>query len=66
MEHPENNGKPKDHKSKIKFKIMSLKVKGGTEYAPELVSLSMLFRGLLNLNLFGVEDYWKWVPRWLI
>ncbi|XP_023535121.1 vesicle-associated protein 4-1-like [Cucurbita pepo subsp. pepo] len=36
VEHPENNGKPKDHKSKIKFKIMSLKVKGGTEYAPEL------------------------------
>ncbi|XP_022937296.1 vesicle-associated protein 4-1-like [Cucurbita moschata] len=36
VEHPENNEKPKDHKSKIKFKIMSLKVKGGTEYAPEL------------------------------
>lgn len=36
VEHPENNEKPMDQKSKIKFKIMSLKLKGGTEYAPEL------------------------------
>ncbi|KAK9268241.1 hypothetical protein L1049_010684 [Liquidambar formosana] len=37
MEHPENNEKPMDQKSKVKFKIMSLKVKGGTmDYVPEL------------------------------
>lgn len=38
VEHPENNEKPVDQKSKVKFKIMSLKVKEGTDYVPELVS----------------------------
>ncbi|KMS98366.1 hypothetical protein BVRB_4g093220 [Beta vulgaris subsp. vulgaris] len=36
MEQPENNDKMQDLKRKVKFKIMSLKVKEGTEYAPEL------------------------------
>lgn len=37
VEHPENNEKPLlDQKSKVKFKIMSLKVKGPMEYVPEL------------------------------
>ncbi|KAK3040294.1 hypothetical protein RJ639_028209 [Escallonia herrerae] len=36
MEHPENNEKQSDQKNKVKFKIMSLKVKAGLEYAPEL------------------------------
>ncbi|KAK2984727.1 hypothetical protein RJ640_004552 [Escallonia rubra] len=36
MEHPENNEKQSDQKNKVKFKIMSLKVKAGMEYAPEL------------------------------
>lgn len=36
VEQPENNEKVIDQKSKVKFKIMSLKVKGGIEYAPEL------------------------------
>ncbi|XP_009616168.1 vesicle-associated protein 4-1-like isoform X1 [Nicotiana tomentosiformis] len=36
VEHPENNEKPVDQKSKVKFKIMSLKVKEGTDYVPEL------------------------------
>lgn len=37
VEHPENNEKPLlDQKSKVKFKIMSLKVKGLVEYVPEL------------------------------
>ncbi|KAE8125724.1 hypothetical protein FH972_020498 [Carpinus fangiana] len=36
VEHTENNEKQLDQKSKIKFKIMSLKVKGGMEYVPEL------------------------------
>lgn len=38
VEQPENNEKPQDQKSKVKFKIMSLKVKGPMEYVPELVS----------------------------
>lgn len=33
---PENNEKQLDQKSKAKFKIVSLKVKGGLEYVPEL------------------------------
>ncbi|KAI9086627.1 hypothetical protein K1719_031221 [Acacia pycnantha] len=36
VEPPENNEKPIDQKSKVKFKIMSLKVKGELEYVPEL------------------------------
>nr|AAB41326.1 membrane associated protein [Arabidopsis thaliana] len=37
VEHPENNEKqPLNQKSKVKFKIMSLKVKPGVEYVPEL------------------------------
>lgn len=36
VEHVENNEKQLDLKSKIKFKIMSLKVKGGIDYVPEL------------------------------
>ncbi|XP_034701168.1 vesicle-associated protein 4-1-like [Vitis riparia] len=37
VEHPENNEKPAvDQKSKVKFKIMSLKVKGEMDYVPEL------------------------------
>ncbi|EOY28439.1 Vesicle-associated protein 4-2 isoform 2 [Theobroma cacao] len=35
VEHPENNEKPMDQKSKVKFKIMSLKVKGPMDYVPE-------------------------------
>ncbi|KAF0901201.1 hypothetical protein E2562_038324 [Oryza meyeriana var. granulata] len=36
VEHPENNEKPFDQKCKVKFKIVSLKVKGPMEYVPEL------------------------------
>ncbi|PKU67292.1 Vesicle-associated protein 4-1 [Dendrobium catenatum] len=37
VEHPENNEKPLlDQKNKVKFKIMSLKVKVHMEYVPEL------------------------------
>ncbi|KAJ3679432.1 hypothetical protein LUZ60_017443 [Juncus effusus] len=36
VEHPENNEKPMEQKSKVKFKIVSLKVKGPIEYVPEL------------------------------
>ncbi|KAL3627631.1 Vesicle-associated protein 4-2 [Castilleja foliolosa] len=36
VEPPENNEKPMDQKSRVKFKIMSLKVKGPMDYIPEL------------------------------
>ncbi|XP_059277229.1 vesicle-associated protein 4-1-like [Lycium ferocissimum] len=36
IEQPENNEKPIDLKTKVKFKIISLKVKEGTDYVPEL------------------------------
>ncbi|KAL3645500.1 Vesicle-associated protein 4-1 [Castilleja foliolosa] len=36
VEQPENNEKPVNQKSKVKFKIMSLKVKEGTDFVPEL------------------------------
>ncbi|XP_057488423.1 vesicle-associated protein 4-2-like [Actinidia eriantha] len=36
VEPPENNEKPLDQKNKVKFKIMSLKVNGPMDYAPEL------------------------------
>ncbi|KMZ62860.1 Vesicle-associated protein 4-2 [Zostera marina] len=36
VEHPENNEKQSDHKCKVKFKIVSLKVKEPMEYVPEL------------------------------
>ncbi|KAE9593036.1 hypothetical protein Lal_00029381 [Lupinus albus] len=36
VEPPEKNEKPIDQKSRVKFKIMSLKVKGEMDYAPEL------------------------------
>lgn len=36
VEHPENDEKSQDQKCKVKFKIVSLKVKGPMEYAPEL------------------------------
>ncbi|KAE8724454.1 Vesicle-associated protein 4-2 [Hibiscus syriacus] len=36
VEQPENNEKPMEQKSRVKFKIMSLKVKGPLDYVPEL------------------------------
>ncbi|MED6168746.1 Vesicle-associated protein 4-1 [Stylosanthes scabra] len=36
VEQPENNEKMSDQKNKVKFKIMSLKVKQGVDYVPEL------------------------------
>ncbi|MBA0724129.1 hypothetical protein Golax_020837, partial [Gossypium laxum] len=36
VEPPENNEKPMDQKRKVKFKIMSLKVKGPMDYVSEL------------------------------
>ncbi|GFZ06492.1 membrane-associated mannitol-induced [Actinidia rufa] len=36
VEHLENNEKLKEQKSRVKFKIMSLRVKGDIDYIPEL------------------------------
>jgi hypothetical protein len=36
VEHPENSQKHFDHNAKVKFKIMSLKVKEDIDYVPEL------------------------------
>lgn len=38
----ENNEKPVDQKRRVKFKIVSLKVKGNMDYVPELVCLAAL------------------------
>ena len=58
MEHPENNEKNEkqlDQKSNVKFKIMSLKVKAGMDYVPELVSyMALLINNvILLLPTFG-------------
>ncbi|KAH7544227.1 hypothetical protein JRO89_XS15G0132500 [Xanthoceras sorbifolium] len=47
VEQPENNEKlPLDQKIKDKFKIMSLKVKGGIDYVPELIRATPYSRTL--------------------
>lgn len=46
VEQPENNEKPE--KSKLKFKIMSLKVKGVTDYIPELVGFNFWIAIILS------------------
>lgn len=43
MEPPENNEKPVGMKSRVKFKIMSLKVKGDMDYVAELVNNVILY-----------------------
>lgn len=53
VEHPENNEKPMNQKSKVKFKIMCLKVKGPMDYVPELVNSNIsLCLGTLIGDLF--------------
>ncbi|MCD7462883.1 hypothetical protein HAX54_049576 [Datura stramonium] len=59
VEHPENNEKPVDQKSKVKFKIMSLKVKEGVDYVPELLghhASSALCPHLQHIN-FLADDF---------
>ena len=54
VEHPENNEKPLlEQKSNVKFKIMSLKVKGQMEYVPEMVRLCLY-------TLYFLFDYFWW------
>lgn len=58
VEHPANNEKPLLLKSKIKFKIMSLKVKGPVEYVPELFDEQkdeVLVEQILSVVLFYAD-----------
>lgn len=53
VEVPENNEKPVDQKNnRVKFKIMSLKVKGPMDYVPELVRLNLPFAWFFQLFMF--------------
>lgn len=49
VEHPQNNEKPE--KTGLKFKIMSMKVKGSIDYVPEMVSFFVISTNL-NLSQF--------------
>ncbi|KAJ4831359.1 Vesicle-associated protein 4-1 [Turnera subulata] len=71
VEQPENNEKPMEQKSKVKFKIVSLKVKGGLEYVPELEqkkrilslamsSLALLIKFTGFVSLFLLYSYGEW------
>lgn len=64
VEQPENNEKLSNQKNKVKFKIMSLKVKLGVDYVPELVRLVLLIyivlmrdRGREIIDIFVPFDY---------
>ncbi|BBH00814.1 PapD-like superfamily protein [Prunus dulcis] len=57
VEVPENNEKLVDQKSRVKFKIMSLKVKGAMDYVPELfdelkdqVAIEQILRAMEKLK----------------
>ncbi|KAJ6297509.1 hypothetical protein OIU78_023125 [Salix suchowensis] len=57
VEPPENNERLLDQKSRVKFKIMSLKVKGEMEYVPEMfdeqkdqVAVEQILRALEKLK----------------
>ncbi|WMV59707.1 hypothetical protein MTR67_053092 [Solanum verrucosum] len=53
IEQPENNEKPIDQKTKVKFKIISLKVKEGTDYVPELTNA---MRVGVGVGIWGSGD----------
>ncbi|XBI90773.1 hypothetical protein VPH35_028320 [Triticum aestivum] len=73
VEHPENNENVLQ-KCKVKFKILSLKVKGPMEYAPELVCdisiLSFYFHACLlflvsSANIFQLPTYtYRYYSYW--
>lgn len=53
VEVPESNEKPVDQKNnRVKFKIMSLKVKGQMDYVPELVRLNLPLARFFQLFTF--------------
>lgn len=62
MEPPENNEKPPDQKSKVKFKIMSLKVKGPMEYVPEMVSDFTDLSSLSRFTMFRIQMFVSYFP----
>lgn len=52
VEPPENNEKHVDHKRRVKFKIVSLKVKGDMDYVPELVCCAVSNSEILDQCLY--------------
>lgn len=63
MEHPENNErKPLNQKSRDKFKIMSLKVKSGIDYVPELVGDIGFFSSPLQCCFASIDCY-DWIEK---
>lgn len=65
VEQPENNEKMSDQKNKVKFKIMSLKVKEGVDYVPELVSLVMYIVVMREVEWENFLIYGFWLFCWL-
>lgn len=62
VEPPENNEKPiVDQKSRVKFKIMSLKVKGEMDYVPELVLkiIGLFFHGVWHQCSYFIHNAFK-------
>ncbi|PRQ47256.1 putative vesicle-associated membrane-protein-associated protein [Rosa chinensis] len=61
VEQPDSNEKILDQKTKVKFQIMSLKVKAEIDYAPELVNI-LLFPLYALCGLLSV----MWIHFWEI
>lgn len=56
MEPPENNNeKVFGLKSRVKFKIMSLKVNGPMDYVPELVNITSPFASFVFISPFELS-----------
>lgn len=66
VEVPENNEKLVDQKSRVKFKIMSLKVKGAMDYVPELVSCMHPLKTILSFSVNLLTKFDNHVQKYLI
>lgn len=62
VEHPENNENVLQ-KCKVKFKILSLKVKGPMDYAPEMVSYCFSYK-LLLWSILSSKSCRKHFSNW--
>ena len=58
VEHPENNENLLQQKCKVKFKILSLKVKGPMDYAPEQVAFLFNLLPVLS-KIYGTSSIGK-------
>jgi hypothetical protein len=60
VEHPENNENLLQQKCKVKFKILSLKVKGPMDYAPELVPFLLFLVSKFYGTFYGISiEFWS-------